>query len=178
MFPALELLQDEVDAMFQLITTSQAGLKVVPVVRYELNDGLQIRVSTGRMPLVLISVGASLWDWWTGTFGSGRLIWDESRWSFSEASVKDALRRATYYGLKLNFHRYIGQLRRHHRLTRRRLGVHSSFTSGVRVRTTTTCTPSATIRTSRRTVVVQRHGRRRTVLLVCNKVTNDDRTVV
>lgn len=60
MFPALELLQDEVDAMFQLITTSQAGLKVVPVVRYELNDGLQIRVSTGRMPLVLISVGASL----------------------------------------------------------------------------------------------------------------------
>ena len=65
----------------------------------------------------------------------------------------------------------------YHRLTRRRLGVDFSFTSGVRVRTTTTCTPSATIRTSRRTIVVQRHGRRRTVLSVCNKVTNDDRTV-
>lgn len=35
--------------MFQLITTSQVGLKVVPVVRCELNDGLQIRVPTGSM---------------------------------------------------------------------------------------------------------------------------------
>ena len=37
--------------------------------------------------------------------------------------------------------------------------------------------PSATIRTSRRAMVIQGHGRRRTVLLVSNKViTNDDRT--
>ena len=64
------------------------------------------------------------------------------------------------------------------RLIRRRLGVDSSFTSGVRVRTTTTCTPSATITTSCRAVVVQRHGRRRMVLLLSNKVTYDDRTVV
>ena len=45
----------------------------------------------------------------------GRLIWDESRCSFGKASVKDALRKATLYliiyGLKLNFHRHIGQLR-------------------------------------------------------------------
>ena len=168
MFPALELLQDEVDAMFQLITTSQAGLKVVPVVRYELNDGLQIRVSTGRMPLVLISVGASLWDWWTRNVRFGRLIWDESRWSFGEASVKDVCGYLfvvwswIFIDTSVNFDVY-------HRLIGRRLGVVFSFTSGVRVRTTTTCTPSATIRTFRRTVVVQRHGRRRTVLLVCKK---------
>ena len=36
------------------------------------------------------------------------------------------------------------------------IGVDSSFTSGVHVRTTTTCTPSATIKTSRRTVAVER----------------------
>ena len=45
-----------------------------------------------------------------------------------------------------------------HRVFRRRLGVDSSFTSGVRMRMTTTCTPSATIKTSRRTVAVKTYG--------------------
>ena len=44
----------------------------------------------------------------------------------------------------------------YHRLIRRCLGVDVSITSGVRIRTTTTCTPNATIKTSRRTVAVER----------------------
>ena len=83
----------------------------------------------------------------------GSLVWDESETfsSFNRSSV--------------NFDVY-------HRVFRRRLGVDFSFTSGVRIRTTTKCTLSATIKTPRRTVVVQRAGRRRPVLLVGNKVTN------
>ena len=113
------------------------------------------------------------------------VYWFAGGWfgtSLDEASVKPRWKthweRLLIYGLKLNFHRYIGQLRRlsppHRKTPWRPLFVYKWR----HVRTTTTCTPSATIRTSRRTVVVQRHGRRRTVLLVCNKVTNDDRTVV
>ena len=88
------------------------------------------------------------------------------------ASAKEGLRRATnpqlegqiFIDASVNFDVY-------HRLIRRRLGVDSSFTSGVRVRTTTTCTPSATIKTSRRTVVVHRAGRPRSVaFLVAIKV--------
>ena len=102
--------------------------------------------------------------------------------SLDEASMKlrwkTRWERLLIYGLKLNFHRYIGQLRRlsppHRKTPWRPLFVYKWR----HVRTTTTCTPSATIRTSRGTVVVERHGRRRTVLLVCNKVTNDERTVV
>ena len=56
-------------------------------------------------------------------------------------------------------------------------GVDSSFTSGV-CKDDDTCTPNATIKTSRRTVAVERSGRRRTVLLVSKNVTNGDRTVV
>ena len=124
--------------------------------------------------------GAFLWDWWTGTF-----IWFAGGWfgtSLDEASVKPRWKthweRLLIYGLKLNFHRYIGQLRRlsppHRKTPWRPLFIYKWH----HVRKTITCTPSATIRTSRRTVVVERHGRRRTVLLVCNKVTNDDRTVI
>ena len=65
-----------------------------------------------------------------------------------------------------------------HRLLGRRVSVVSSFGSGVRVRMMTSCSPSAMIRTSRWAVDVQIAGRRRTELLVINKVTNDDRTVI
>ena len=126
--------------------------------------------------MVFSSVGASLWDWWTGTFGSGRLIWDESRWSFGEASAKDASRKATYPWFEAEFsliHRSTSSLSSPYQKTPwRPLFVYKWR----HVRTTTTCTPSATIRTSRRTIVVERHGRRRFFLLVCNKVTNDNRT--
>ena len=90
------------------------------------------------------------------------LVWDESEAVSSlidGASAKEGLRRATnpqlegqiFIDASVNFDVY-------HRLIRRRLGVDSSFTSGVRVRTTTTCTPSATIKTSRRTVAVKTYG--------------------
>ena len=91
----------------------------------------------------------------------GSLVWDESetfssfnRWSFGERKTKKGF--LAMHGFKLNFHRCIGQLDVFHRLIRRRLGVDSSFTSGVCERTTTKCTTSATIRTSRRTVAVER----------------------
>ena len=110
-----------------------------------------------------------------------RLIWFAGGWfgtSLDAASVKPRWKthwdRLLIYGLKLNFHRYTGQLRRfsppHRRTPWRPLFVYKWR----HVRTTITCTPSATIRTARRTVVVERHRRRRFVLLVCNKVTNDD----
>ena len=97
------------------------------------------------------------------------------RWSFGERRTKKGYLAMvwswTFIDISVNFGVY-------QRLIRRRFGVNTPFTSGVCVRTTTTCTPSATIKTSRRTVVVQRHGRRRTVLSVRNKVTNDYRTIV
>ena len=95
------------------------------------------------------------------------------RWT----SVKDT-RRATFAWFEAIFIDTSVNFDVFHRLIRRRLGVDSSFTSGVCVRTTTTCTPSATIRMSRRTVAVERTRKRRTVLFVSNKVTSDDRTVV
>ena len=121
---------------------------------------------------------------WTGMFGSresdlGRVIDGLSiamkfRWSFGERRTKKGYLTMfwswIFFDTLVNFDVY-------HRLIRRRLGVDSSFTSGVCVRTTTTCTPSAMTRTSRRTVVVEGHGRRHTTLFVSNKVTNDDRTV-
>ena len=43
----------------------------------------------------------------------GRLVWDESRVLIDGASVKEGLRATVLtHSLKLNFHRYIGQLRR------------------------------------------------------------------
>ena len=113
----------------------------------------------------------------------GWLVWDEyetvssfNRWSFGERRTKKGFLAMVWSWIfidtSVNCDVY-------HRVFRRRRGVDSSFTSGVRVRTTTTCTPSATIKASRRIVVVQRAGKRRTVLLlVSNNVTGDDRTVV
>ena len=63
---------------------------------------------------IIWSVGASLrlWDWWTGTFGSRG--WFGT--SLDEASVKPRWKThwegLLIHGLKLNFHRYIGQIRR------------------------------------------------------------------
>ena len=79
-------------------------------------------------------------------------------------------------GLKLNFHRYIGQLWRP-LVFRRWLGVVLSFTGVVCVRTTATCTPNATVRPSRWTAVVDRTGRRRTELFVRNKENLTDHTM-
>jgi len=66
----------------------------------------------------------------------------------------------------------------HYRVFRRRLGVVSSITGVVCVCTTTTCTPSATTRPSRWTDVVERTERRRTELLVRNKVALAGRTMI
>ena len=94
--------------------------------------------------------------------------------------MKDALRKATYYGLKLNFHRYIGQLRRlpspHQKTPWRRLFVHKWRA----------CEDEDCVHAKRNDKDVPQNNRRRkgtegvarVVLLVCNKVTNDDRTVV
>ena len=71
-------------------------------------------------------------------------------------SVKERLEGLPSHGLKLIFIDKSVNFDVFHCLIRRRLGVDSSFTSGVRVRTTTTCTPSATMKTSRRTVAVER----------------------
>ena len=83
------------------------------------------------------------------------------RWSFDERRTKKGYSpivwSCIFIDTSVNFDVY-------HRVIRRRLGVDSSFTSGVRVRTTTSYTPSATITTSRRTVAVEGHGRRGTVL--------------
>ena len=65
----------------------------------------------------------------------------------------------------------------HYRVFRRLRGVVLSITRVVRVWTTTTCTPSATTRSSRWTAVVERTERRRTELLVSNKVNLTDRTM-
>ena len=66
--------------------------------------------------------------------------------------------------LKLNFHRCVGQLRLYHRLLRRRISVVSSLTSACVWRGRRLRARRAQRRTSRRTVVVQRIGRRRTLL--------------
>ena len=83
------------------------------------------------------------------------------RWGFRERRTKKGYSpivwSCIFIDTSVNFDVY-------HRVIRRRLGVDSSFTSGVRVRTTTSYTPSATITTSRRTVAVEGHGRRGTVL--------------
>ena len=65
----------------------------------------------------------------------------------------------------------------HYRVFRRQLGVVLSFTCVVRVRTTTTCTPSATARPSRWTAVVETTERRRKELFVRNKENLTDRTM-
>ena len=66
----------------------------------------------------------------------------------------------------------------YHRLIGRRLGVHSSFTSGVMWgRRLRACQAQRQGRPAEQSSS-KGHGRRRTVLLVCNKVTSNDRTVV
>ena len=76
-----------------------------------------------------------------------------NRWSFGERRTEKGylpmVWSRIFIDTSVNFDVY-------HRVFGRRLGVDSSFTSGVRVKTTTTYTPSATIRTSRRTVAVER----------------------
>ena len=95
------------------------------------------------------------------------------------ASVKEGLRATVLtHSLKLNFHRYIGQFRRlPPRLQKtpwRPLFVHKWRA----------CEDDDCVHAKRNDKDVpqnsgrQRHGRRRTYLLVCNKVTNDNRTVV
>ena len=75
------------------------------------------------------------------------------RWSFGERRTKKGYSPIVWNWIfmdtSVNFDVY-------HRVFGRRLGVDSSFTSGACVRTTTTFTPSATIKTSRRTVAVER----------------------
>ena len=85
-------------------------------------------------------------------------------------SVKQRLEGLPSHGLKLIFIDKSVNFDVFHCLIRRRLGVDSSFTSGVRVRTTTTCIDEAQ---RRRRPAEQSpskgHGRRRRVLLVSNK---------
>ena len=68
---------------------------------------------------------------------------------------KDEKEGLLSHGLKLNFIDPTVNLDVYKRVFGRRLGVDSSFTSA-RVRMSTTCTPSATIKTPRRTVAVER----------------------
>ena len=73
------------------------------------------------------------------------------RWSFGERRAIVNVWSWTFIDILVNFDVY-------HRLLGRRVCVVSSFTSGVRVRATTTYTPSATISTSHWTAAVQRMG--------------------
>ena len=81
-------------------------------------------------------------------------VYFEEYWSMGLPWKKDEEGLLTH-SLKLHFHRYIGQLQRlpppHQKTPWRPLFV----CKWRHVRTTTKCTPSATIRTSRRTVAVE-----------------------
>ena len=96
------------------------------------------------------------------------------------ASVKDGLKGLLNHGLKLNFHRYIGQLRRlpppHQKTPWRRFFVHKWHV----------CEDGDYVHAERNDKDIPQNSRRRkdtegvarVVLLVRNKVRNDDRTVV
>ena len=106
-----------------------------------------------------------LWSWCNGDRSSSEYMIDAASVSYGERRAVGKVWSRIFIDTSVNFDVY-------HRLLGRRVSVISSSTSGVRVKKTLTCTSIAMIKTSRWAVVVQRTGRRRTVLFVRNKVTN------